>query len=143
MLKIHPMLLHLLQDIPYVAFSDLPRDGEKAIETMLVFLDSAPVGSEACLHLSSVLTPLEGGYQDPPGEEMRLAVEKGEKHPHKKGDFSIGAGAYQFLQLPIAPQAGTIAKQLEELLCDGPSVIYLRILKESVVELIIQLIFKA
>ncbi len=137
------MLLHLLQDIPYVAFSNLPKDGEKAIEEMLKFLDSAPVGSEACLHISSVLTTLEGGYQDPPGEDMRIAVEKGEKHPHKKGDFSIEAGAYKFLQLPIAPEADVIAKRLSQLLGDGPSVIYLRILKESVVELIIQLLFKS
>ncbi len=137
------MVLHLLQDIPYVAFPDLPKDGEMAIEEMLRFLDNAPVGSEACLHISSVLTPLEGGYQDPPGEDMRLAVERGEKHPHKKGDFSIEAGSYKFLQLPIAPEAEVIAKRLSQLLGDGPSVIYLRILKESAVELIIQLLFKS
>jgi hypothetical protein len=142
MQKIHPMLLHLLQDIPYVSFSDLPRDGEKAIAMMLTHLDNAPTGSEACLHISSVLTTLEGGYQDPPGEEMRLAVEKGEIHPHVKGDFSIEAGSYKFLQLHIEPQAEAIARQLEEILSDGPSVIYLRILKESVVELIVQLLFK-
>ena len=136
------MLLHLLQDIPYVSFPSLPKDGEKAIAMMLSYLDSAPVGSEACLHISSVLTPLEGGYQDPPGEEMRLAVEKGEIHPHVQGDFSIASGDYQFLQLPIEPQAETLATYLQEILSDGPSVIYLRILKESVVELIIQLIFK-
>ena len=137
------MLLHLLQDIPYISFSDLPKDGEKAIEKMLGFLDSAPVGSEACLHITSILTTLEGGYQDPPGEEMRLAVEKGEIHPHAEGDFSIEAGSYKFLQLPIAPQADLIANRLLELLSDGPSVIYLRILKESVVELVVQLIFKS
>jgi len=136
------MLLHLLQDIPYVSFPSLPRDGEEAIAMMLKHLDNAPVGSEACLHISSVLSPLEGGYQDPPGEEMRLAVERGDIHPHAKGDFSIASGSYQFLQLHIEPQARTIAKRLEELLSDGPSVIYLRILKESVVELIVQLIFK-
>ncbi len=139
---IHPMVLHLLQDIPYVSFPSLPRDGEEAIAMMLTHLDSSPAGSEACLHISSVLTPLEGGYQDPPGEEMRLAVAKGAIHPHAKGDFSIEAGDYQFLQLPIEPQAATIAKRLEELLSDGPSVIYLRILKESVVELTVQLLFK-
>lgn len=136
------MLLHLLQDIPYISFPSLPREGEKAIDMLLTHLDSAPVGSEACLHISSVLTPFEGGYQDPPGEEMRLAVAKGTVHPHAKGDFSIEAGSYQFLQLPIEPQAEVIAKRLEEILYDGPSVIYLRILKESVVELIVQLIFK-
>ncbi len=109
---------------------------------MLSFLDNAPVGSEACLHISSILTPLEGGYQDPPGEEMRLAVEKGAIHPHVKGDFSIEAGSYKFYQLPIAADAGIIAQRLQVLLSDGPSVIYLRVLKESVVELIIQLLFK-
>ena len=109
---------------------------------MLTHLDSAPTGSEACLHISSVLTTLEGGYQAPPGEEMRLAVEKGERHPHTKGDFCIASGSYQFLQLPIEPQAKTITRKLEEILSDGPSVIYLRILKESAVELIVQLLFK-
>ncbi|MBI9094401.1 MAG: hypothetical protein JEY71_05925 [Sphaerochaeta sp.] len=142
MQKIHPMVLHLLQDIPYISFSNLPKDGEKAIAMMLTHLDNAHTGSEACLQISSVLTPLEGGYQEPPGEEMRLAVEKGDIHPYPKGDFSIASGSYQFMQLHIEPQANTIAKQLEEILCDGPSVIYLRILKESVVELIIQLLFK-
>jgi len=136
------MLLHLLQDIPYISFSNLPKDGKKAIAMMLTHLDNAPTGSEACLHISSVLTPLEGGYQDPPGEKMRLAVEKGEIHPHTKGDFSIASGSYQFMQLHIEAQAQTIAKKLEELLSDGPSVIYLRILKESAVELIVQLLFK-
>ena len=143
MQKIPPMLLHLLQDIPYTSFSSLPRDGEEAIAMMLTHLDSAPTGSEACLRLSSVLTTLEGGYQDPPGEEMRLAVEKGEIHPHIKGDFSIASGSYKFLQLPIAPQAEAIAKRLEEILSDGPPIIYLRILKESAVELVVQLLFKA
>lgn len=136
------MLLHLLQDIPYISFPSLPKEGEKAIAMMLAYLDSAPVGSEACLQISSVLTTLEGGYQNPPGEEMRLAVERGEIHPHEKGDFSIVADSYKFMQLPIEPQAGTIAKRLEEILFDGPSQIYLRILKESVVDLIIQVIFK-
>lgn len=136
------MVLHLLQDIPYVSFPSLPRDGQEAIAMMLTHLDSAPTGSEACLRLSGVLTTLEGGYQDPPGEEMRLAVAEGAIHPHAKGDFSIEAGDYQFYQLPIEAQAETIAKRLEGILSDGPSVIYLRILKESVVELIIQLLFK-
>lgn len=136
------MVLHLLQDIPYISFSNLPKDGEKAIEMMLTHLDNAPTGSEACLQFSSVLTPLEGGYQEPPGEEMRLAVEKGEIHPYAEGDFSIASGDYQFMQLHSEPQARTIAKELEKILGDGPSVIYLRILKESVVELVIQLLSK-
>lgn len=136
------MVLHLLQDIPYVSFPNLPKEGEKAIAMVLTHLDNAPTGSEACLHISSVLTPLEGGYQEPPGEEMRLAVEKGEIHPYPKGDFCIASGTYQFIQLHIEAQAGILAKQLEEILSDGPSVIYLRILKESVLELIVQLLFK-
>ncbi|MDT4762442.1 hypothetical protein [Sphaerochaeta sp. PS] len=140
--KIEPMILHLLQEIPYVAFPNLPREGEEAIEMMLTHMDSAPIGSEACIHLSGILTTLEGGYQDPPGEEMRLAVAKGEKHPKRPSDFSIEAGSYHFLQLPIAPQSDLITRRLETLLSDGPSLIYLRVLKESVVELVIQLLYR-
>lgn len=143
MQKIPPMLLHLLQDIPYVSFPHLPKDAEQAIDMILTHLDYAAVGSEACLRLSSLLSVLEGGYQGPPSEEMRLAVERGDVHPHRKGDFSISAGAYKFIQLPIHPEAKLITQRIESLLSDGPSVVYLRILKESMVELVVQLLFQS
>ena len=136
------MLLHLLQDIHTFLFPTYLRWGESYSKRCSVFWIVLLWQRSVPAH-HQYTHNLEGGYQDPPGEEMRLAVEKGEIHPHAEGDFSIEAGSYKFLQLPIAPQADLIANRLLELLSDGPSVIYLRILKESVVELVVQLLFKS
>jgi hypothetical protein len=142
-----PMILHLFQELPYILDSENPSDLSSAYGNMLKRIDRSEIGSETCLGLSSVLTVLFTGFQEPPTEEIKKAVENGELLPQRKKDWAIESGDYRFAQLPLTPTA----EEIEQILlpyaamqsCDGSSMIYLRMVKENLLEVIVQVLWKA
>jgi hypothetical protein len=142
-----PMILHLFQELPYILDSQNPNDLPAAYSNMLNRIDRSEIGSEICLGLSSVLSVLFTGFQEPPTEEIKKAVENGEILPQRKKDWAIERGDYHFVQLPITPTAEEIEQELlpyaEMQSCDGSSLIYLRMVKENLLEVIVQILWKA
>lgn len=140
-----PMILHLFQEMPYILDSGNAKTLSQAYGTMLQWIDSAAIGSEACIGLSSVLTVLFTGHQDPPDEKTRLAIEQGNTIPERKKDWAIEPGDYHFVQLPLTPTAEEIEGELQPIVerqaCDGCSTIYIRLLKENLLEVIVQVIW--
>jgi hypothetical protein len=141
------MILHLFQELPYLSDREQPDTLSLAYRKVLDRLDRSEIGSEACLCLSSVLAVLRTGFQEPPTEEMRLAVEQGQPLPERPGDLVIEPGDYRFVQIPGTPSPETIGQVLEPLAamqaCDGASPIYLRIFKENLLETVVQALWKA
>jgi hypothetical protein len=140
-----PMILHLFQEMPYILDTENPGNLLHSYGKMLDRIDNSAIGSETCIGLSSVLTVLFTGYQDPPTEEMKQAVEQGLSIPERKKDWVIEPGDYYFVQLPLTPTAAEIEKELQPLVerqaCDGSSNIYLRMVKENLLEVIVQVLW--
>ncbi|AEV29725.1 hypothetical protein SpiGrapes_1932 [Sphaerochaeta pleomorpha str. Grapes] len=140
-----PMILHLFQEMPYILDSENAKTLFQAYGTMLERIDRSAIGSEACIALSSVLTVLFSGHQDPPDEVTKLAIEQGKTIPERKKDWAIEPGDYNFVQLPFTPTAEQIEEELQPLLerqaCDGCSTIYIRMIKENLLEVIVQVIW--
>ncbi len=138
------MILHLIQDMPYKDFSTSTSDLCQVYDQMLMWIDKAPTGSEACIQTSSLLNVLRTGFQNPPTKEIRQAVEQGAVHPLQEKDFAIQPGSYTFFQLLGTPTKDEVVplleKTLADILQDGPCCIYLRLLKENDIAVIAQLL---
>lgn len=133
------MKLHLQQAMPYKKAPFTANDSEQAYKAMIAYLDASEVGSEGCLALSSTLSLFAIGVQSPPDEAMRKAVEAGLPHPKRDADFSIEIGTYAFFQLPLTDSLSELVQAIP-FLSDGPNRIYLRLLKESPLVIIAQMI---
>lgn len=132
------MILHLQQAVPYTQAPFDASDGESAYQKLVSFLDSAEVGSEGCLALSSTLSLLFAGIQNPPGEEMRSLVEQGLAMPPHQDPYQIDPGTYTFLQLAVSENLQTMIDQIP-MLYDGPNRIYVRLIKENPLAIVAQL----
>lgn len=132
------MILHLQQPIAYQKAPFSTTDAEKAYQETLSLLDGRPVGSEGCLALSSTCNLLFSGFQDPPGEDTRLAVEQGLVQPLAEGPYRIEAGRYEFFQLAPTNHLQELLEHIP-MLFDGPNCIYVRLLKENAIAIVAQL----
>ncbi|WP_320129087.1 hypothetical protein [uncultured Sphaerochaeta sp.] len=140
-----PMILHLFQELPYILDTENPRDLSLAYGDLLDRIDRSEIGSEICIALSPVLTVLFTAFQEPPTEELRQAVAQGLPHPKRKQDITIASGDYHFVQLPMTPTKEEVEQILlplsEMQACDGASTIYIRMIKENLLEVIVQVLW--
>ncbi|NLZ77209.1 MAG: hypothetical protein GX911_04500 [Spirochaetales bacterium] len=115
-----------------LAYRKLPWEGssaEEAYQTLVSFLDLAPVGSEGVLLLSFDMNVLFLGTSDPPDEEALEKIAKAEKLEEAEGDHVLKPGRYRFIQIPLPASIEEIP--LEKLALDEGDPLYLRILKEK------------
>jgi hypothetical protein len=132
------MTLHLQQAISYKRAPFDTSEAEHAYQQLLSFLDSAEVGSEGCLALTSTLSLLFAGIQDPPTEEIRNRVEQGLEMPPHQDPHQIEPGTYTFIQLAVPEHLRTLVDQIP-MLFDGPNRIYVRLLKENALAIVAQM----
>lgn len=132
------MRLHLHQAITY---KDAPfsfQDASEAYQTLLTYLDDQPIGSEGCLAVTSTANVVFCGVQDPPDEATLEAIRNGIEQPLREGSNQLEPGSYEFFQL--APlQTFEQMLQCIPMLFDGPSRIYLRLIKENSIAIVAQI----
>lgn len=135
--QVKSMTLHLQQAIAYKAAPKTFTEAEEAYQYLLAHLDAQEVGSEGCLALSSTLSVIFLGIQDPPDATIRNLIEQGLPLPSSTDPYHIEPGKFQVLQLPVQDRLCDMIQQIP-MLFDGPNRIYLRILKENPITLVAQ-----
>ena len=132
------MMLSLIQPIIYQSPPFVHQNGEDAYRRALSLLDDAQSGCEVVIALTSTARLLFVGFKDEPSKEELLAIERGEEQPQVEGEYALEAGRYEFFQL-APPESLASILSLAPIAIDGPSRIYLRLLKEGPLTIIAQL----
>jgi hypothetical protein len=132
------MMLNLSQPIIYHSSPFGYTSAQDAYESLLSYLDSQEVGSEGCIALTSIASPLFVGCKEKPSEAELLAIERAELQPVQEGSHHLPAGRYEFLQLAPTKELSTLLDQLP-ITIDGPARTYVRLLKEGPLAIVAQL----
>jgi hypothetical protein len=145
------IILNLSQPLPYNEEKDLlNKSFEEAYASTIKKLDASKAGCEAVLILNYNLSDAaemsleKVGFAKAPGEEVRLAVAKGETIPLCEHNMEIKRGKYKFSQLPTPPAKDDLFGILMPLICDNKvsmkGKVYVRLLKETDLALLVQAI---
>lgn len=132
------MTLSLIQPIIYQEPPFVHKDAQEAYIQALAYLDGKRVGTEVILALTSTARLLFIGAKDPPSQAELDAIESGSEQPSCEGPYSLEAGRYEFTQL-APPQSLESIFSLNSIAIDGPSRIYVRLLKEGPLAIVAQL----
>ena len=131
------MTISLIQPIIYQEPPFVYEGSAEAYQSALTYLDGAEVGTEVVIALTSTSRLLFVGAKGAPTPEERDAIERGEELPPIDGPYALEAGRYAFTQLAPPPSLDPIIS-LKRIAIDGPSRVYVRLLKESPLAIIAQ-----
>ncbi|MDD4010918.1 MAG: hypothetical protein PHI83_02100 [Sphaerochaetaceae bacterium] len=137
--------LNLIQDLCYLDLEQSQMSLEKAYLCALQVMAKRGPGFEVCLkcrykaeNLTAFLVE-SVGFSKEPDEQVRRAVENLEELKRPENPlFAIQKGEYSLCQLPYAPEPEDLFSALIRVIQKTEGTIYIRLIKESMLEVVVQ-----